>query len=206
MGAVAYDIVPPDFASTIESLSALGYTLESAILDLVDNSIDAGAGTIDLDFHRKDPASYIGVADDGKGKVEAELQTTMAIAAWGLRTSRSAAELGRFGMGLNPASFSEASGLSVWTRSAKNKQSSVRVWELERVVNFSGWQLRQSRRGWGKGSLHRRRRSCQVQARSYCDRGCLLDLLQRWLLSAVSTRRMFASGSEGVMRSAGRTS
>jgi hypothetical protein len=149
MGAVAYDIVPPDLASTIEPLSALSYTLESAIPDLVDSSIDAGAGTIDLDFHRNDPASYISVADDSKGMVEAELQTAMAIAARGPRTSRSAAELGRFGMGLKPASSSQATGLSVWTRSAENKQSSIRAWHLERVVNFSDWQLRQSRRGRG---------------------------------------------------------
>jgi hypothetical protein len=141
MGATAYDIVPPDPAGTIESLSALGYTLESAISDLVDNSIDAGAGTIDLDVHWNGPASYVSVADDGKGMTEAELQTAMAMAARGPRTSRSAAELGHFGMGLKTASFSQASRLSVWTRSTKNKQPSVRVWDLERVVNSSEWQL-----------------------------------------------------------------
>ena len=96
MGATAYDIVPPDPAGTIESLSALGYTLESVISDLVDNSIDAGAGTIDLDVHWNGPASYVSVADDGKGMTEAELQTAMAMAARDPRTSRSAAELGAF--------------------------------------------------------------------------------------------------------------
>ena len=44
-------------------------------------------------------------------------------------------------MGLKTASFSQASRLSVWTRSTKNKQSSVRVWDLERIVNSSEWQL-----------------------------------------------------------------
>jgi hypothetical protein len=180
---MAYDIFPPDPASTIESLSALGYTLESAIPDLVNNSIDAGAGTIDLDFHRNDPASYISVAaDDGNGMTEAELQTAMAIAARGPRTSRSAAELGRFAMGLRTMSFSQTSRLSVWTRSAKNKQSSVRVWDLERVVNSSQWQLLQSRRGRGEdpctgvgvpvGSWHRRVVT-RVFCSTYCkDRSC----------------------------------
>ena len=141
MGATAYDIVPPDPAGTIESLSALGCTLESAISDLVDNSIDAGAGTIDLDVHWNGPASYVSVADDDKGMTEAELQTAMAMAAGGPRTSRSAAELGHFGMGLKTASFLQASRLSVWTRSTKNKQPSVRVWDLERVVNSSELKL-----------------------------------------------------------------
>jgi len=147
MGAMAYDIVPPDPASMIESLSALGYTLGSAISDLVNNSIDTGAGTIDLDFHRNDLASYISVADGDKGMTEAEVQTAMAIAARGPRTSWSGAELGRFGMGLKTASFSQTSRLSVWTRSAKNKQPSIRGWDQERVVNSSEWQLLQSRRG-----------------------------------------------------------
>lgn len=129
MGATAYDIVPPDPAGTIESLSALGCTLESAISDLVDNSIDAGAGTVDLDVHWNGPASYVSVADDGKGMTEAELQIAMAMAAGGPRTSRSAAELGHFGMGLKTASFLQASRLSVWTRLTKNKQPSVRVWD-----------------------------------------------------------------------------
>lgn len=151
MGATAYDIVPADPARTIEPLSALGYTLGSAISDSVYDGIGAGAGTIDVEFYRNDPASCISVADDGKGIVEAELQTAMAIAARGPRTSRSAAELWRFGMGLKTASLSQASRLSVWTRSAKNKQPSARVWDLERVVNPSEWQLLQSRPDRGEG-------------------------------------------------------
>jgi hypothetical protein len=69
---------------------------------------------------------------------KAKLQTAMAIASRGPRTSRSAAELGRFGMGLNAASFSQASPLSAWTRLAKNKQPSFRVWSLERIVSSEG--------------------------------------------------------------------
>lgn len=140
-GAMAYDVVPPDPAGTIESLGALGYTLESAIADLVDNSIDAGAGTVDINFHWNGPASYITVADDGHGMTEEELQGAMAIAARGPRASRQVAELGRFGMGLKTASFSQASRLSVWTRPLGNKQASIRVWDLEHVVDSGEWQL-----------------------------------------------------------------
>lgn len=138
---MAYDIVPPDPAGTIESLGALGYTLESAIADLVDNSIDANAGTVDINFCWNGSASYITVVDDGHGMTEAELQVAMAIAARGPHTTRSAAELGRFGMGLKTASFSQASRLSVWTRSARNQQPSVRVWDLQHVVESGEWQL-----------------------------------------------------------------
>ena len=138
---MAYDVVPPDPAGTIESLGALGYTLESAIADLVDNSIDADAHAVNINFHWSGPNSYITVADDGHGMTEAELQTAMAIAARGPRTYRSAAELGRFGMGLKTASFSQASRLSVWTRPLESEQPTVRVWDLEHVVNAGEWQL-----------------------------------------------------------------
>lgn len=138
---MAYDVVPPDPAGTIESLGALGYTLESAIADVVDNSIDAGADKVDINFCWNGPASYITVADNGHGMTETELQTAMAIAARGPRASRSAAELGRFGMGLKTASFSQASRLSVWTRPAKDKQANVRVWDLEHVVDSGEWRL-----------------------------------------------------------------
>lgn len=138
---MAYDIVPPDPAGTIQSLGSLGYTLESAIADLVDNSIDAGAGGVDINFHWNGPNSYITVVDDGRGMTQAELQTAMAVAARGPRSSRSSAELGRFGMGLKTASFSQASRLSVWTRPANSKQPSVRVWDLDHVIRAGEWQL-----------------------------------------------------------------
>ena len=78
MVAMAYEIVPPDPAGTIEPLSALGCTLESAIADLVGNTIDAGVGTIDIDFHWNGPASYMSVADDGKAMSETEWRTAIA--------------------------------------------------------------------------------------------------------------------------------
>ena len=33
---------PPDLAATIEILGALGYSTESAVADLIDNSIESG--------------------------------------------------------------------------------------------------------------------------------------------------------------------
>lgn len=138
---MCYDVVPPDPAGTIESLSALGYTLEAAVADLVDNSIDAGSSLIDVSFHWAGRDSYIVVADDGKGMAEHELKTAMAIAARGPRTRRTSAELGRFGMGLKTASFSQASRLTVWTRQASKSPGHVRVWDLDRVVSTGEWRL-----------------------------------------------------------------
>jgi hypothetical protein len=139
-GEMPYDLAPPDPAGTIESLGSLGYTLEAAVADLVDNSIDARSKTVDVRFHWAGSDSYVVVSDEGHGMSEAQLQVAMAIAARGPRHGRTVAELGRFGMGLKTASFSQATRLTVWTRSAK-KPSAVRVWDLEHVVASGEWQL-----------------------------------------------------------------
>jgi hypothetical protein len=138
---MSYDVVPPDPAGTIESLGALGYTLEAAIADLVDNSIDASADTIDVHFHWDGSDSYITVSDNGHGMSAEEIHTAMAIAARGPRTDRSASELGRFGMGLKTASFSQASRLTVWSRTGPDEPAHVRVWDLNHVIKTGEWQL-----------------------------------------------------------------
>lgn len=137
---MAYDLVPPDPAGTIESLGALGYTLEAAIADLVDNSIDARATEVDVNFHWDGLGSYIAVSDNGHGMSALGLQKAMGIASKGPRTQRDSGELGRFGMGLKTASFSQALRLSVWTRE-QGEQPNVRVWDLNHVVKVGQWQL-----------------------------------------------------------------
>src|SRR4051794_40157469 len=46
-----YRVLRPDPAGTIESLAALGYSPEAAIADLIDNSIAAGAKSIQISCH-----------------------------------------------------------------------------------------------------------------------------------------------------------
>jgi hypothetical protein len=137
---VDYLIVAPDPAGTIESLSALGYSPEAAIADLVDNSIDAGARNIDVVFHWAGADSHVAVIDDGQGMTAEELRDAMALALRGPRVPRRARELGRFGMGLKTASFSQANTLIVWSRKGPSEPA-VRVWDLARVVSSGEWQL-----------------------------------------------------------------
>jgi Histidine kinase-, DNA gyrase B-, and HSP90-like ATPase len=137
---VDYDIVPPDPAGMIESLSALGYTLESAVADLVDNSIDAGAKHVDVIFHWAGLDSYVAVVDDGRGMTEGALMDAMAIALRGPRAAREVNDLGRFGMGLKTASFSQARMLAVCSKST-SAEPATRVWDLDHVLRCGDWQL-----------------------------------------------------------------
>ncbi len=58
---------PPRAAALIESLRGLGYTLPTALADLIDNSIAAGANVVDVDFRWDGEASSIAILDDGRG-------------------------------------------------------------------------------------------------------------------------------------------
>ena len=137
---MAHEIAPPDPAGMIESLSALGYSLEAAIADLVDNSIDAGATEVRVDFHWAGTASHVAVVDNGCGMNEADLVAAMALGKKGASSHRQEHELGRFGMGLKTASFSHTTRLVVWSRSAVGA-AATRIWDLPEVVDSGEWRL-----------------------------------------------------------------
>ena len=64
----------PSAALLIESIRDIGYSLETAIADLVDNSISAGAKNIKiLLINDSDNQPFLSVEDDGEGMSEEEL-------------------------------------------------------------------------------------------------------------------------------------
>lgn len=113
---IANDIVEriklaPD-AGLVKSLGA-NHTLESAIADLIDNSIDAGASRVAIRLlTRNDRLSQVEVLDNGKGMDAAAANAAMTI---GHQRDYSDADLGHFGMGLKAASFGHSDALTVWS-------------------------------------------------------------------------------------------
>ncbi|MFF6926424.1 ATP-binding protein [Streptomyces californicus] len=136
---MTYDIAAPEPAGMIASLSSLGYSLPAAIADLVDNSVSANARNIDVEFTWAGPDSWVAVVDDGNGMDAGELATAMTVAARGPSTPRSPTDLGRFGVGLKSASFSQARQLTVAT--ARSGEWHVRTWDLDVVEKFGEWRL-----------------------------------------------------------------
>ena len=100
--------VPPAAGAMLESLRGLGYTTATAIADLIDNSISADATRVEIHFAWNGADSWIRVADNGKGMSDAELEAAMRLGARDPREVRNPGDLGRFGMGLKTASFSQA--------------------------------------------------------------------------------------------------
>ena len=129
--------VPPKASVLVESLRDIGYSLHTAVSDVIDNSLTAGARKIELhaETHAEVPA--IGILDDGTGMTEAELLEAMRPGSRSPLAGRSATDLGRFGLGLKTASFSQCRRLTVITRRAG--VTSCAVWDLDTVAARDRW-------------------------------------------------------------------
>ena len=62
-----FELAPPPASSMIEALRGVGYSTETAIADLIDNSISAGANNVWINFWWAGRDSYVSTLDDGKG-------------------------------------------------------------------------------------------------------------------------------------------
>lgn len=95
---------PPD-PGLVRALGA-NHSLPTALADLVDNSVDAGATTVLVRFLNRGAAlEEIHVVDDGHGMDSEGIGRAMTL---GARRDYSAAELGHFGVGLKAAALSAA--------------------------------------------------------------------------------------------------
>ena len=132
--------LPPSAACLSASLRDLGYSLETAIADLIDNSISANADRIEIfcDVAGSNPAVVIRA--NGKGMTAAELLTAMRHGTNNPRQERVPRDLGRFGLGLKTASFSQCRSLTVL--SAKDGVRSAAEWDLDLVDKSDDWILR----------------------------------------------------------------
>jgi len=117
----------------LESLRGLGYSTGAAIADIVDNSISAGAFEVSINFKWNDDKSHVVILDDGCGMSDAELEGAMRLGDKNPLTARSAGDLGRFGMGLKTASFSQCRRLTV--ASVKNGEHSCLRWDLDELAS-----------------------------------------------------------------------
>ncbi len=137
---IDFELCPPRASSLVESLRSFGYDLATAIADLVDNSVSSGAQNIWIDFTWHGEASAISITDDGRGMSLSELSAAMLLGSKNPRELREAKDLGRFGLGLKTASFSQCRCLTVKTR-LQNKAISTRRWDLDHLATTDKWHL-----------------------------------------------------------------
>ena len=130
----------PNPKSTINSYRSFGYNLSTAIADIIDNSISAKATKIDIDYRWNGNDSYIAISDNGNGMNLEELITAMTPGSKDPEEIRDEDDLGRFGMGLKTASFSQCKRLTVATK-RRNYNLIKRSWDIEFINKQEEWIL-----------------------------------------------------------------
>lgn len=131
-------VVNPNVANLITSLRDIGYSFEIAVADIIDNSISANSKNIEI-LAIASPEKIVTILDDGYGMDDSELVEAMRLATQNPLLERSKNDLGRFGLGLKTASFSQCKKLTVISK--KNKTINIKQWDLDFISRKNEWLL-----------------------------------------------------------------
>ena len=114
LNSVGTTSIPPSAAGIAGAFSRIGYRIEEALADLIDNSIDAKAEKVRVIFLRTDDrVTGALIVDDGIGMTEPGIDQAMQ---FGSDVDHEELDLGKFGMGLKSASLSQSNRFSVLSR------------------------------------------------------------------------------------------
>lgn len=135
---MGYETLEPRADILMTAIRSIGYTFESALADIIDNSISSGASNIHINFSSISPA-YISILDDGCGMNLDELRQAMKYGSKDVREKREKEDLGRFGLGLKTASLSQCKRLTVISK--KDGHIYGARWDLDIIQNKQAWVL-----------------------------------------------------------------
>lgn len=131
--------VIPDPGRTMEGLRDTGYSFESAIADLIDNSIAAGANDVYVRVMQDaDGNARVSITDNGSGMDREGLKQAMQ---YGSPERSDPSSLGKFGLGLKTASTAFCRRLSLVSRSSGDSQVLMATWDLDDVIAKGKWML-----------------------------------------------------------------
>lgn len=131
---------PPKAGAMINTFRAFGYNLQTAIADIIDNSISARASNVWIQYEWDGEKSWVTITDDGDGMDRDGLIEAMTPGSKDPKDDREEHDLGRFGLGLKTSSFSQCKALTVLTRK-ENHSIIKRHWDLDFVNETGKWNL-----------------------------------------------------------------
>lgn len=131
---------PPHAPSLMESTRAIGYSVEAAISDIIDNSISAHAQNVHVNYFPNHPqGAYICILDDGDGMSAEILHEAMRYGSCNPDDERTKDDLGRYGLGLKTASLSQCRKLTVLSK--QSGKICGRCWDLDYIRCTNAWTL-----------------------------------------------------------------
>ena len=137
----AIQTIEPNPEHLIKSIAEQGYTLETAVADLIDNSISAAATKIEIVVNWDSEPFELFIADNGNGMNLAHLIECMKIPSSSPEGKRKKSDLGRFGLGLKTASFSQTRLFSVLSREGEEGDFKSVTWDVEHLKTTGKWEL-----------------------------------------------------------------
>lgn len=129
----------PPAKSLIQGLRCIGYNFSTALADIIDNSISSDAKHIQVLSNPDDEEPYVVIFDDGHGMGFKELDNAMTLGSNRDEKEDSEYELGRFGLGLKSASFSQCLRLIVASKNC-NRINAMR-YDLKKIQEKNEWLL-----------------------------------------------------------------
>lgn len=120
------------------SMRSMGYSFESAVADVIDNSISTNCSVVKVLFPTNPlQKSCVGILDDGEGMDDEVLFEAMRYGSSANEEVRSETDLGRFGLGMKSASLSQCRVLTVV--SIKDSQLSAYTWDYNYIRDRKEW-------------------------------------------------------------------
>ena len=135
-----YEDVPPNPSYLIKSISEQGYSLETSLADLIDNSIAASANAVEVLVAADAEPFTLFLADNGRGMSEDELKHSMTFPSASPEDGRDASDLGRFGLGMKTASFAQTRKFTVISRRKGTTEFKARTWDVD-ALEHGHWRL-----------------------------------------------------------------
>lgn len=135
-----FEIATPNPEFLIKSIAEQGYSLETALADLMDNSISATADNIEILIDIEKEPFILYLADNGAGMNEDALRAAMQFPSCSPEHARKNGDLGRFGLGMKTASFSQTRRFTVLSRKKGEKKYSARTWDVD-ILKRKEWKL-----------------------------------------------------------------
>lgn len=124
----------------IKSIAEQGYSLETSLADLMDNSISANADKIEVLIDTETEPFKLFLADNGSGMNGEELSKNMQFPSSSPDSVRAVEDLGRFGLGLKTASFSQTRCFTVISRKNGEENYQARTWDVD-FLKTNGWKI-----------------------------------------------------------------
>lgn len=130
----------PGAKRTINALRDIGYDLNSAVADILDNSITRGkAKNIFIDFNKDANGKFhMLIFDDGIGMKSSTLEEAMRIGS--SNDDYSKGDLSKYGMGMKTASMSQATLITVISKMDGFQQTGF-AWDLNHVNKTDKWEI-----------------------------------------------------------------